>query len=187
QVDFIEDEVVKIDRQNKKVELKSKSTVSYDYLVTCLGFESETFGIKGADEFGLPIIDIDTALVAKKRLEETLARFQSSHDENDLHIAVCGAGFTSIEYIGELLHRLPDFVKRFNLPAEKIKIYCIEAAPKVLPMFDPKLVDYAVNYLKNQGVEFYTETSITEVKKGAVISKDKAFNANTIIWTTGVK
>lgn len=186
-VNFIKDEVVSIDRPKKEVHLKSGKVLNYDYLANSLGFESESFGIKGVDEYGLPLIDIETALAAKEHLENTLADYAKSGDENDLHIAVCGAGFTSIEYLGELVYRLPEFISKYNLPADKIKIYCIEAADKILPMFTQDLSKYAVDYLEKRGVEFFVSTPVIEITKNSVKSKDKTFNANTIIWTTGVK
>lgn len=186
-VDFIVDTVVSIDQDKREVNLKGHDPVHYDYLINALGFESETFGIKGAEENGWPIVDIDSALAARHHLEDSLANYHNSHDPNDLHIAVCGAGFTSIEYLGELVYRLPQLRARYGLPADQIKVYCIEASPKILPMFSQDLVDWAVAYLEHRGVEFYTSTPITEVKPGAVISKDKEFKANTIIWTTGVQ
>ncbi|WEV72036.1 NAD(P)/FAD-dependent oxidoreductase [Bifidobacterium sp. ESL0790] len=185
-VDVVIDEVVKVDQDAKKVELKNGDPISYDYLVNALGFESETFGIKGADENGWPLIDIDTAVAARKHLEDTLKNYKTSHDENDLHIVVCGAGFTSIEYLGELVYRLPDLAKEYDFPLDKVKIDCIEATPKILPMFDPKLAAWGVKYLEDHGVTFHPATPITEVKPNAVMSNDTAFPANTIIWTTGV-
>ncbi|WEV67909.1 NAD(P)/FAD-dependent oxidoreductase [Bifidobacterium sp. ESL0769] len=186
-VKVVIDEVTKVDQDAKKVELKNSEPLSYDYLVNALGFESETFGIKGAEENGWPLIDIDTAVAARKHLEDTLKNYKTSHDENDLHIVVCGAGFTSIEYLGELVYRMPDLAKEYDFPIDKVKIDCIEATPKILPMFDPKLADWGVKYLEDHGVTFHAGTPITEVKPNAVMSNDTAFPANTIIWTTGVR
>ncbi|WEV52560.1 NAD(P)/FAD-dependent oxidoreductase [Bifidobacterium sp. ESL0704] len=186
-VKVIIDEVTKVDQDAKKVELKGSNPLAYDYLINALGFESETFGIKGAEENGWPLIDIDTAVAARKHLEDTLKNYKTSHDENDLHIVVCGAGFTSIEYLGELVYRLPDLAKEYDFPIDKVKIDCIEATPKILPMFDQKLADWGVKYLEDHGVTFHTATPITEVKPDAVMSNDTAFPANTIIWTTGVR
>ncbi|EHN59477.1 MULTISPECIES: NAD(P)/FAD-dependent oxidoreductase [Oenococcus] len=186
-VHFVKDEVLKIDRSKRQVQLKNSQAISYDYLVNCLGFESETFGIKGADEFGLPLIDVPSALAARKHLEKTLANYSKSQDENDLHIIVCGAGFTSIEYLGELVYRLPELIKKYDLPKDKIKIYCVEAGPKILPMLRPNLAKYAIDYLEKHGVEIHTNTPITEITANSVLSKDLSFTANTIIWTTGVK
>ncbi|MDF7641285.1 NAD(P)/FAD-dependent oxidoreductase [Bifidobacterium sp. ESL0784] len=185
-VKVIIDEVTKVDQDAKKVELKNGEPLTYDYLVNALGFESETFGIKGADENGWPILDINTAVAARKHLEDTLKNYKTSHDENDLRIVVCGAGFTSIEYLGELVYRMSEMAKEFDFPLDKVKIDCIEATPKILPMFDPKLADWGVKFLEDHGVTFHAGTPITEVKPNAVMSNDTAFPANTIIWTTGV-
>ncbi|MDF7663521.1 NAD(P)/FAD-dependent oxidoreductase [Bifidobacterium sp. ESL0763] len=185
-VEVIIDEVTRVDQDARKVELKNGEPLDYDYLVNALGFESETFGIKGADENGWPLIDIETAVAARKHLESTLANYRRSHDVNDLHIVVCGAGFTSIEYLGELVHRLPRLAKEYGFPMELVKVDCIEAAPKILPMFEPSLSAWAVKYLERKGVTFHVATPITEVRPGAVVSNDTEFPANTIIWTTGV-
>lgn len=186
-VKFVLDRVTTIDREQHRVLLASGSELSYDYLVNALGFESESFGIPGVEENSLPLVDIPTALRAKEELENHLARYQYSHDENDLAIAVCGAGFTSIEYMGELAYRLPKLSKQYHFPLDKVKISCIEAADKILPMFEPDLAMWARQYLMDHGVTFYTSTSITAIEPGKVISKDSSFNANTIIWATGVK
>ncbi|WEV65387.1 MULTISPECIES: NAD(P)/FAD-dependent oxidoreductase [unclassified Bifidobacterium] len=185
-VQVIIDEVVRIDQDAKSVELKDNAPLQYDYLVNSLGFESETFGIAGANENGWPIIDIDTALAARKHLEDTLKRYKASHDPNDLRIIVCGAGFTSIEYLGELVHRLPRLAKEYGFPLGEVKIDCIEAGPKILGMFDQNLAQWGVKYLEKKGVTFHVSTPITEVKPNAVMSNDQEFPANTIIWTTGV-
>jgi NADH dehydrogenase len=42
----------------------------------------------------------------------------------------------------------------------KVKIICVEAAPTVLPGFDPELVNYAVSQLERKGVEFLIGTAI---------------------------
>ncbi|WEV64502.1 NAD(P)/FAD-dependent oxidoreductase [Bifidobacterium sp. ESL0732] len=185
-VQVILDEVIRIDQDAKSVELKNNAPLQYDYLVNALGFESETFGIQGAEENGWPIIDINTALAARKHLEDTLKRYKTSHDPNDLRIIVCGAGFTSIEYLGEIVHRMPKLAKEYGFPRNKVKIDCIEAGPKILGMFNQDLAQWGVKYLEKKGVTFHVSTPITEVKTNAVMSNDKEFPANTIIWTTGV-
>ncbi len=116
-----------------------------------------------------------------------MAAYKDSQDERDLHIIVCGAGFTSIELLGELVYRMPSLIEQYQLPADKIQITCLEAMPKVLPMFDAKLVDYAVQFLADHGAVIHTSTPIDEVTATSVISGDNTYEANTIIWTTGVR
>ncbi|BDR54138.1 NADH dehydrogenase [Bombiscardovia apis] len=186
-VEVIIDEVQRIDRDQHQVLLSQQEPVSYDYLVNALGFESETFGIEGAQENSLPLVDINTAVAARQHLEQTLARYQTSKDEQDLSIVVCGAGFTSIEYLGELVYRMPKLAKQYKFPLEKVKISCIEAADSILPMFERGLADWATNYLRKKGVEFHTSTPITSIRPGQVVSNDQVFSGHTVIWTTGVR
>lgn len=129
--------------------LENNGELSYDYLVMALGFESETFGIPGVDEFSLPLVNIKTAEAAQAHLDKMLSNYQQSKNELDLSIVVCGAGFTSIEYLGEITNRIPKLAKTMNFPMDKVKITCIEAMPTLLPMFSEKLGQFGIDVLKN--------------------------------------
>lgn len=190
-VTFIQDTVTLINKEDKVVTLANKGELTYDYLVIALGFESETFGIPGVDDYSLPLVNIVTAEAARAHLDKTLANYASSKDDKDLSIVVCGAGFTSIEYLGEITNRIPKLASKLNFPKEKVSITCIEAMPTLLPMFSEKLGTYGIDVLKGRGVNFKVGTPIKEIKDGAVVYEEngerKEVEANTIIWTTGVK
>lgn len=190
-VTFIQDEVTLIKKEEKKVVLAKKGEISYDYLVIALGFESETFGIPGVNEFSKPLVDIKTAEAARQYLDTNLANYAKSKNEADLSIAVCGAGFTSIEYLGEITNRIPKSAEKLNFPADKVKITCIEAMPTLLPMFSEKLGTYGIDVLKKRGVNFIVGTPIKEIKENTVVYEQegelKELTANTVIWTTGVR
>lgn len=190
-VTFIQDTVEKINKDSKTVSLQKGNDLSYDYLVVALGFESESFNIPGVEENSLCLVDIPTATAARKHLEAQLVNYATSKDVNDLSIVVCGAGFTSIEYLGELTNLLPKLAKKYGFPLEQVKITCIEAMDKLLPMFPEKLSNYAIDKLKTRGVTFCVGTPIKEIKSGAVVYQKgeqlEEVAANTIIWTTGVK
>lgn len=186
-VEFIVDTVTSIDRTNQQIILKQSQPLAYDYLVNALGFESETFGIPGVDEYSLSFNNIDSALAIREHLEHTLAHYAASHDDNDLHIIVCGAGFTGIELLGELVERIGVWTKQYSLPENAITVDCVEAGKKILPMLPDNLSAWAVKFLTDNGIRLHSGTPITEVKQGAVLSGDKVFRGNTIIWTTGVR
>ena len=65
-----------------------------------------------------------------------------------------GAGFSGIEFLGELGNRVPELCKEYDVPKDKVRVVCVEAAPMVLPGFDPELVKYAVAQLESKGIEF---------------------------------
>lgn len=191
QTTFIQDTVVVVNKDEKTVQLEKNGAIPFDYLIFALGFESESFGIKGVDEFGLPMVDIPTSVAVDKQLREQFAKYNETKDESYLSVVVCGAGFTSIEYLGELTLQMPKLVKQYNVPVDKIQLICIEAMPTLLPMFDAKLSEYGINKLKERGVKFLIGTPIKELKADSVIYEEagelKSVKAKTIVWTTGVR
>ncbi|MGX7420399.1 NAD(P)/FAD-dependent oxidoreductase [Carnobacterium gallinarum] len=191
QTTFIQDTVIQVNKDEKTVNLEKNGTISFDYLVFALGFESESFGIPGVEEFGLPMVTIDSAVTIREHMHQQFAAYQESQDDSLLSIVVCGAGFTSIEYLGELTQQLPKLAKKYNLPVEKIQLTCIEAMPTLLPMFADKLANYGIQKLKDRGVQFIVGTPIKEITQDTVIYEEneelKSIKAKTIVWTTGVK
>lgn len=187
-VEFRNGTVSRIDVEAKCVCLENENIpITYDYLIVALGFESEDFGIKGASQYALPLSNLADALAIRAHLEQRLAGFSDSRDEDDLSIVVCGAGITGIELIGELVYQMPKWVAQHKLPADKVRITCLDAMPTILPMFDAELGRYAIAHLEDRGVSFQTSSAIDEVTTNSVRSGARVFPAHTIIWTTGVR
>ncbi len=191
-VNFVKAEVTKINKDAKTVET-SNGVFEYDILVVALGFESETFGIEGMKEHALQIENINTSRRIAKHIEDKFANYAASKekDENDLAILVGGAGFTGVELLGELTERIPELCKKYGVDQSKVKITCVEAAPKMLPMFSENLVNYVVKYLEERGVEFKISTPIVACnEKGFVVKvndEEQTLEANTAIWAAGVR
>ena len=191
-VKFINAEVTKIDRNAKKVET-NHGIYDYDILVVALGFESETFGINGMKDYAFQIENIETARKLSRHIEDKFANYAASKekDDKDLSILVGGAGFTGIEFLGELTDRIPELCSKYGIDQSKVKLTCVEAAPKMLPMFSDELVNYAVNYLEDRGVEFKIATPIVACnEKGFVVEvngEKQQLEAGTSVWTAGVR
>ncbi|MCI2948034.1 NADH:quinone reductase (non-electrogenic) [Staphylococcus caledonicus] len=191
-VKFINAEVTKIDRNAKKVET-NHGIYDYDILVVALGFESETFGIDGMKDHAFQIENIETARRLSRHIEDKFANYAASKekDDKDLAILVGGAGFTGIEFLGELTERIPELCSKYGVDQNKVKLTCVEAAPKMLPMFSDELVNYAVNYLEDRGVEFKIATPIVACnEKGFVVKindQEQQLEAGTAIWAAGVR
>ncbi|MGK9044976.1 NAD(P)/FAD-dependent oxidoreductase [Mammaliicoccus vitulinus] len=191
-VNFVKAEVSKINKDAKTVET-SNGVFEYDILVVALGFESETFGIEGMKEHALQIENINTSRRISKHIEDKFANYAASKekDENDLAILVGGAGFTGVELLGELTERIPELCKKYGVDQSKVKITCVEAAPKMLPMFSEELVNYVVKYLEERGVEFKISTPIVACNEQGFVVKvndvEQTLEANTAIWAAGVR
>ena len=58
----------------------------------------------------------------------------------------------------------------------------------MLPGFDPELVQYAVKYLEEQGVEFRINTPIEQCDEdGVTLKGGEEIKAATVVWTGGVR
>ncbi|MBK5515710.1 NAD(P)/FAD-dependent oxidoreductase [Bacillus sp. TH11] len=190
-VNFVQDTVVEIKAAEKRVILKD-GELEYDYLVIGLGFESETFGIKGLKEHAFSITNINATRQIREHMEEKFAQYATEKRDELVTIVVGGAGFTGIEFLGELANRVPELCKEYDIDFQKVRMYCVEAAPAVLPGFDPELVDYAVSYLEKKGVEFKIGTPIKgATPEGIIVAKGEdeveEIKAGTVVWAAGVR
>ena len=187
-VQFIQSKVSKVDVSSKLVILENHAPLRYDYLIIALGFRSEDFGLPGAAENALPLDNVTSAETIAKTIELRVANYKQSQDPKDLTVIVAGAGFTGVELLGELTHSLPALAKKYDTPP--VKIISMEMATRILPMFDEKLANYAMDYLKSHGVTMMTGSKIAKIEPNAVFYADgdqeKKVEGNTIIWTVGV-
>lgn len=188
-VDFVQDVVQEINSVEKKVTL-CKQQLTYDYLIIGLGSEPESFGIQGLKENAFSIRNIDSVREIKQHIEYQFARYNNNPDqcEHGLTIIVGGAGFTGIEFVGELADRVPHLCQHYDVDPAKVRIINVEAAPTALPGFDPELVNYARDILEGKGVEFLIGTPIKEcTADGIIIGEDEEIKSATVVWTGGVR
>ena len=192
-IEFVKGTAVEIKTEEKKV-LLEKGELEYDYLVVSLGGESETFGIKGLKEYAFSISNVNSARQIREHIEYQFATYNTEKEKDDtrLTIVVGGAGFTGIEFLGELGNRIPELCKEYDVDFEKVKVICVEAAPMVLPGFDPELVEYAVAHLEKKGVQFRIGTAIKEgTPDGIIVAKGEndveEIKAGTVVWAAGIR
>lgn len=192
-IDFIQATVEGINIEDKVV-TTNVGTHAYDYLVIGLGFEGETFGIPGLKEHALSIANVKAARHIREHIASQFATWSIEEEKDDsrLTIVVGGAGFTGIEFLGELGNRVPEWCKEYDVPQEKVRVICVEAAPMVLPGFDEELVTYAVRQLESKGIEFSIGTPVVEAtEEGVKIKKDEDefefIKAGTVVWAAGVR
>lgn len=191
-VNFIQDTVVSIKPEEKKVKLE-KTTLDYDILVIGLGFEAATFGIPGLEEHAYTIGDIDSARLIREHIEYNFALYHNEKEKNNarLNIVVGGGGFTGVEFVGELANRIPELCEEYDVDKALVRIINVEGSQTVLPGFDPQLVEYAMNSLESRGVEFVTGAMIKECKSDSIIyekdNKREEVPTMTTVWAAGVR
>lgn len=189
-INFIKGTVKEIKPDEKKVLLEDGTVLSYDYLVVGVGGEPETYGIQGLIEHAFSIRSINSVRLIREHIEYQFAKFKLEPDRLDyVTFVVGGAGFTGIEFVGELADRVPVLCKQFDVDPSLVKIYTVEAAPTALPPGFPKeLVEYAIDVLTNKGVEFKFSTAIKEcTPEGVLLANDEFIRSQTVVWTGGVR
>ncbi|KAL7752177.1 NADH:ubiquinone oxidoreductase [Sorochytrium milnesiophthora] len=204
-VTFVEAEATDIDPQSKTVEVVdnseitgvvTKTRVPYDYLVICVGSESQTFGIKGVREHGLFLKETWDAKRIRTRLmdcTETAAFPGQPEDEIKrlLHMVVVGGGPTGVEYAGELHDFLVDEISKwYPAVAKDVRITLIEALPHVLASFSAKMIDYTEQSFKDMQIDVLNNTSVKEVRQKELVVQEKSGEMKTIpygmlVWATG--
>src|SRR5699024_5430122 len=130
----------------------------------------------------------------REHIEYEFATYKAEGEVNPdrLSIVVGGAGFTGIEFLGELGNRIPELCKEYDIDQKLVKVVCVEAAPTALPGFDPELVEYAMAQLNKKGIEFMIGTAIKEATpEGIIVAKGEdetqEIKAATVVWAAGVR
>lgn len=188
-VKLVKGTVDSIHPEQQNVLLSDGTELAYDYLVIGLGSEPETFGIQGLKEHAFSIRSINSARMIREHIQYMFSKYkyEPGHTEY-LTFIVGGAGFTGIEFVGELADRIPELCREFDVDPSLVKIISIEAAPTALPGFDSELVEYAMNVLQKKGVTFRINTPIKEcTPEGVLLANGEMINAGTVVWTGGVR
>ncbi|CAO3655947.1 unnamed protein product [Mucor hiemalis] len=205
EVKVYEAECTEIDAQKKLITIvdnsevkgdKASSVIPYDYLVVGVGAQSQTFGIKGVEEYGCFLKEVWDAQKIRTKLMDCIetAAFpgQSAEEiERLLHMVVVGGGPTGIEYAAELHDFLvEDLSKWYPELVGKIKITLIEAMPNVLPAFSRQLIDYTESTFKDQQISLHTKTMVKEVKEKSIVvqgpsGEKEDMPYGLLVWATG--
>ena len=203
---FYEANVQSIDLQNKKVVItheigkQSEPTshdqhvLEYDYLVIALGSETNFFGMEDIERHSFTMKTIDDAIVLRNHVINILEQASLEQENSNLRkslltFVVVGGGFGGIETVGELNDFVKETVREFykNISMADIKIILVNSHDKILPELGEELGNFALQKLKENGVQFIMNTHV----KGATASTAKLDNGTviatyTLVWTAGV-
>lgn len=189
--DLIVDEGEKVNIHEKTVDLKNHGAIAYDYCVLGLGFVLSDMGVRGAKENALPMSNVKEAEAIRDHIYAEMKAYKQDRDIKHLSIVICGAGFQAIELAGALAEARPRLAKMAEAKPEDIRIQMIDASPRLLPMFQGKLLDYALGLLDKNKIEIIKPAFVQEVTNDSVIYKmkdddqAKEIKAGIRIWMTG--
>ncbi|KAI1151191.1 FAD/NAD(P)-binding domain-containing protein [Nemania diffusa] len=176
--------------------------VPYDKLVVAVGAYAQTFGIEGVKEHAHFLRNVGDARRVRMKIlqcfeKASLPVTTDAERRRLLHFAIVGGGPTGIEFAAEL-HDLVRDDLRATYPglAAFVNITVYDVAPKVLPMFDQKLAQYAMDTFRRERIAVKTEHHLTRIRPdddcaGCLKLRfkeygDEEVGAGIVVWSTGL-
>ena len=186
------DEVTGIDLDEKSVRLHAGGEMSYDYLIIALGVRTGYFGNDQWKDFAPGLKSLDDATLIRRNLLLAFEKAESSLDQQErdrlMTAVIVGGGPTGVELAGAFAEIARHVLKHDfrNIDTSTARIYLIEAAPRLLTMYDQRLSEYTRRKLTSLGVNVRTDAKVKEIRERMVRLGDEVIEAENILWAAGV-
>ena len=192
-VEVLMDEGVGFDIDHRRVTMKSRAMLEYDYLMVATGSTHSYFG---KDEWakyapGLKTIEDATEIRRRVLLAFELAERQmlETGSHPPLNFVIIGGGPTGVELAGAIsdiarLYMRYDF--RHIDPA-KSRVIILEGSPRILGAYPEDLSQKAVEQLQHLNVEVHTNAHVSDVQAGYVMMGDQRIDSVVTLWAAGVQ
>ncbi|MGN9840735.1 NAD(P)/FAD-dependent oxidoreductase [Nonomuraea sp. H19] len=167
--------------------------VAYDVLVMAAGSISRTLPIPGLIDIGIGFKTVGEAIALRNRVLHLLDVAESTDDpevrRRALTFVVVGAGFAGVEALAELEDMAKDSTRYYrNITPADIRWVLVEATNRVLPEVGPEMGEWTLEQLRERGIDVKLETRLESCVGGHVMLSDGSeFDAETLVWTAGVK
>jgi NADH dehydrogenase FAD-containing subunit len=208
---FYEANVESIDLENKQIIITKaigdpidpvhlkRHVLNYDYLVIALGGETNFFGMKDLEGNAFTLKTLEDAMILRNHVISMLeqADIEDEGNDEDKHLrkslitfVVVGGGFGGIEAVGELNTLVRDSVKAFyhNIDVNKdVRVMLVNAHGRILPEVSEDLSEFALQKLRESGVEVILNKRLASYTNGqAKLNDGTLIPTFTLIWAGGV-
>jgi NADH dehydrogenase len=167
--------------------------VGYDEIVVAPGSVSRTLPIPGLRESAIGFKSIGEAIYLRNKVLDQLDLAATTTDSatraRALTFVFIGGGYAGIEALAEMEDMARDALKYYpELEPADMHWVLIEATNRILPEVDPDMGSYTVQQLLKRKLDIRLGTRLDSCVDGHVkLSDGDAFDADTIVWTAGVK
>jgi NADH:ubiquinone reductase (H+-translocating) len=177
---------------------EERREIEYDQLVVAGGSRYSYFGHDEWARHAPELKSLDGALAVRNRI---LSAFEAAEVERDeaartafLTFVVVGAGPTGVEMAGqiaELGHQVLHAEYR-SADTRQARVLLVEALPRVLSTYPPRLSESAASQLRSLGVTLCLSSPVVEIGDGYVVlqapdAEPERIAARTAIWAAGVQ
>jgi NADH:ubiquinone reductase (H+-translocating) len=166
---------------------------AYDLLIVCPGSISRLLPIPGLAEHGIGFKTIGEAIYLRNHVLSRLDLAASIDDpearRKSLTFVFVGGGYAGVEALAEL-EDMARYALRYvpQLKAEDMRWVLVEAASRIMPEVSVRLSSYTVDRLLERRIDVRLNTLLESAVDGHIkLSDGEEFDAETLVWTAGVK
>ncbi len=167
--------------------------LAYDQVVVALGSVARTLPIPGLADEASGFKQVEEAIALRNKVLDRLDVASSQPDEvlrkAALTFVFVGGGYAGVEAFAEL-EDMARYATRYydNIKPEDMRWVLVEATGRILPEVGDDLGEYTVEQLRKRNLDIRLNTRLESCEKGHVVLSDgEEFDADTIVWTAGVK
>src|SRR4051812_34509171 len=167
--------------------------LSYDILVLAPGSIARTLPIPGLRENGVGFRTVAEAIYLRNHVLSRLDIAASTTDaevrRRALSFVFVGGGYAGVEAMAELEDMARDALRYYEgLTADDMRWVLVEAAGRILPEVSIELSHYTIRELERRHIAVRLDTRVESLVGGhVVLSSGEEFDAETIVWTAGVR
>ncbi|HEY0167117.1 MAG TPA: NAD(P)/FAD-dependent oxidoreductase [Jatrophihabitans sp.] len=167
--------------------------LSYDLLVVAPGSIARTLPIPGLAEQGIGFKTIGEAIYIRNHVLSRLDFASSTEDpalkRRALSFVFVGGGYAGVEALAEL-EDMARYACRYypNLTSADLRWVLVEASNRIMPEVSVGLSAYTAKRLKQRSIDVRLATRLVSAVDGRIeLSDGESFEADTLVWTAGVK
>ena len=167
--------------------------LTYEVIVLAAGSIARTLPIPGLAERGIGFKQVEEAIALRNQVLENLDVATSVTDHAArralLTFVFVGGGYAGIEALAEL-EDMTTYATRYypDLSKGDIRFVLVEASSRILPEVGEDLGRYTVEQLRRRRIDVRLNTRLESCVGGHIVLSDgEEFDAETLVWTAGVK
>jgi NADH:quinone reductase (non-electrogenic) len=189
--------VTRIDHANRTATVLPlegpEDTIAYDVIVVAPGSVVRTLPIPGLAESGIGFKTVGEAIYLRNhvlsRLDYAASVTDAEHRRRALTFVFIGGGYAGIEAFAEL-EDMARYATRYydDVTPDDMRWLLVEATGRILPEVSVPMAEYTVQQLIKRNMDVRLSTRVKSLTGGHVVLSDgEEFDAETIVWTAGVK
>ncbi|WP_372456698.1 NAD(P)/FAD-dependent oxidoreductase [Cellulomonas wangsupingiae] len=196
-VDVLQGHVTQIQHADRRVQITpiegEPYWVTYDHLVVGLGSVARTLPIPGLAEQGIGFKNVEEAIAVRNhvlgRIDVAASTWDPELRRKMLTFVFVGGGFAGVEALGEVEDMARYAVRHYKqIEPEEMRFVLVEGSPRILPEVSEELGGYTLEQLRKRDIEIFLSTFLSSCVDGhIVLSNGVEFDAETLVWTAGVK